>query len=242
MYPPNRTGPSAGHVATQRVTSPENSPEAIAATMTNTLKGVPTSSVNCGPKSSGLSCLPSLTGIQGMPETTSEKVQSPQETSQDATTSLPTVNAHSTPDSPQQDKLPDLVTVDTGKSTGNVDATAKTTKNTNPVESFNVDLLSTEDELDAVDALLSLSGIRDDSVDPTTENEQIMPIGGSNLPVDVAPVPIELGQVQVDHEIAKITSQEEEQATAEQLTGDNAENPTTSVTTNEDPNTDISPS
>ena len=42
-----------------------------------------------------------------------------------------------------------------------------------------------------------------------------MPIGGANLLVDVAPVPLELDQVQVDHAIAKITKQEEEEAAAD---------------------------
>ena len=78
-------------------------------------------------------------------------------------------------------------------------------------ETFNVDPLSTGDEIDmdAVDALLSLSSVRDDSKDLTLENEQIMPIGGLNLPVDVAPVPIELGQIQIDHAIAELTKQEQ---------------------------------
>ena len=39
-YPPNRRGPSVGRVAAQRVTSPENSPEAIASTSTSALKGI----------------------------------------------------------------------------------------------------------------------------------------------------------------------------------------------------------
>ena len=50
--------------------------------------------------------------------------------------------------------------------------------------------------------------------DPTLENEQLMPIGGANLPVDVAPVLIVLGQVQVDHEIAELAEQDEIQAQA----------------------------
>ena len=42
-----------------------------------------------------------------------------------------------------------------------------------------------------------------------------MPIGGLNLPVDAAPVPIELNQIQVDHAIAKLAEQEEEEAAAD---------------------------
>ena len=42
-----------------------------------------------------------------------------------------------------------------------------------------------------------------------------MPIGGANLPLDVAPVPVELGQVEIDHAIAKLAMQEEEQSITE---------------------------
>ena len=112
-----------------------------------------------------------------------------------------------------------------------------------PVETFNIDPLSTEDELDEVDALLSISGIRDESVNPTAENKFLMPIGGRNLPLDVAPVPIELGQQEVDYAIAKLTTQEEEQSVTEKQTSDNAQNPNAAASQNKDPNdnTDLSP-
>ena len=58
-----------------------------------------------------------------------------------------------------------------------------------------------------------------------TENETLMPIGGKNLPIDVAPVPIELNQVQVDHAIAKMTKQQEEEAAAECVIDKENENP-----------------
>ena len=48
--------------------------------------------------------------------------------------------------------------------------------------------------------------------DPVKENAELMPIGGVNLPVDAALVPIELDQIQVDQAIAKLTEQEEEAA------------------------------
>ena len=70
-----------------------------------------------------------------------------------------------------------------------------------------------------------------------------MPIGGANLPLDVAPVPIELGQVEVDHAIAKLTTQEEEQFVTEKQSIDNAQDPNATATPNVDPNdnTDLSP-
>ena len=88
--------------------------------------------------------------------------------------------------------------------------------NRDPIETFNVDPLSTEGEMDAVDALLSLQDLCDDTKgDPIDENAELMPIGGLNLPVDTAPVPIELNQIQVDHAIAKLAEQEEEEAAAD---------------------------
>ena len=196
-YPPNRRGPSVGRVAAQQVTSPENSPEAIATTSMSALKGIPSGSPNSVAKSSGSSCVLPLPGIQGMPKSTQETSQPAQESSQEAPIALLTKNDLSMPDNPQQDKLPDLVTVKTGKDAGTavtlaVDTITENPKSDHPMETFNVYPLSTEDELDAVDALLSLSGIRDKSADPTMENELLMPIGGANLPLDVAPVPIEL--------------------------------------------------
>lgn len=75
--------------------------------------------------------------------------------------------------------------------------------------------------MDAVDALLSLSTLRDDSVDQLMENKILMPIGGGNLQIDAAPVPLELDQAQVDHAIAKMTQQEEEDAAAESTINEN---------------------
>ena len=58
-----------------------------------------------------------------------------------------------------------------------------------------------------------------------TENETLMPIGGNNLPIDVASVAIELNQAQVDHAIAKMTKQQEEEAAAECVADKENENP-----------------
>ena len=58
-----------------------------------------------------------------------------------------------------------------------------------------------------------------------TENETLMPIGGKNLPIDVAPVPIEINHIQVDHAIAKMTKQQEEEAAAECVVNKENENP-----------------
>ena len=105
-----------------------------------------------------------LPGIQGTPKNARETSQPAQELSQEAPIALQTRNDLSTPDNPQQDKLPDLVTIKTGKDTGTeitltVNDITGNQESDHPKKTFNVDPLSTEDELDVVDALLSLSGI-----------------------------------------------------------------------------------
>ena len=63
---------------------------------------------------------------------------------------------------------------------------------------------STEEEMDAAAALLSLGEIRDDILDDNNENAELMPIGGPNLPVDITPQPIHLDQLSVDNTIAEM--------------------------------------
>ena len=68
------------------------------------------------------------------------------------------------------------------------------------------DPVSTEEELDAVDALLSLHNVRENLVvgsEELDDNASLMPIGGQPAYEDVAPEPICLGQVAVDGEIAR---------------------------------------
>ena len=50
--------------------------------------------------------------------------------------------------------------------------------------------VSTEEEMDAAAALLSLGEIRDDTLDDNNENAELMPIGGLNVPLDIVPQPI----------------------------------------------------
>ena len=99
-YPPNMRGPSVGHVAAQRDTSPENSPEAIATPSMSALKGIPSGSPNSVAKSSGSSCVLPLPGIQGMPKSTQETSQPAQESSQEAPIALPNRKDLSMPDNP----------------------------------------------------------------------------------------------------------------------------------------------
>ena len=80
------------------------------------------------------------------------------------------------------------------------------------------DIASTEDEQDAVDALLSLSNVReippsvntniDTEFDPD-DNSMLVPIGGQAICEDVAPTESRLGQLEVDSEIAHMIALEE---------------------------------
>ena len=214
-YPPNCKGPTPGRVAAQCISSPEKSPEAATVGKRNkasALKGVPSnanietadvslpvpSTLTGVQKLSAESLVsPSLTGVLSMPDTAMSPNHKTKPTGQDINT----------------ENLPDLVLDDTAVS---VNIATDIPSTSQAKETFNVEPLSTDDEaeMDVVDALLSLSGVRDDGEDPTLENEQLMPIGGANLPVDVAPVPIVLGQVQVDHAIAELAEQDEIQSQA----------------------------
>ena len=71
---------------------------------------------------------------------------------------------------------------------------------------------STEDKLDAVDALLGLQHLHDNSIVPLEDdNSELMPIGGGeNVPEDIAPQPLLLDQVNVDNAIATMIATEQE--------------------------------
>ena len=80
------------------------------------------------------------------------------------------------------------------------------------------DIASTEDEQDAVDALLSLSNVREippsANTDIDTEfgpedNSMLVPIGGQAICEDIAPTESRLGQLEVDSEIARMIVLEE---------------------------------
>ena len=68
---------------------------------------------------------------------------------------------------------------------------------------------TTEEDFDAVDALLSLSTVRTNSYEDDDENSTLMPIGSSSRFVDVNPVQIQLDQTTVDGAIAQIVEDEQ---------------------------------
>ena len=214
-YPPNRKGPTPGHVAAQCISSTEKSPEAATVGKRNkasALKGVPSNIETVDV------CLPAPSTLTGVQKPPAESLASPSLTDILSTPDTATSPNHTTKPTEQDlnmENLPDPVLDDTAVSVHIAPDTASTSQ-AKAKETFNVEPPSTdyEAEMDVVDALLSLSGVWDDGKDPTLENEQLMPIGGANLPVDTAPVPIALGQVQVDHAIAELAEQDEIQAQA----------------------------
>ena len=109
------------------------------------------------------------------------------------------------PTSSNMDNLPDLVI---NRETSNLEPdTAKT-----------VDPVSTEEELEAADALLSLGEVHDDTLDEV-DNTQLMPVGVPTNIVDAAPIPVRLDQLNVDTAIADIIQTEElEQQDAADIT------------------------
>ena len=98
-----------------------------------------------------------------------------------------------------------------------------------------VDPGSTEEELDAIDALLSLGEVRDNTLEDD-DNAELMPVGAPTNIIDAAPVPVRLDQLNVDTAIAEIVQMEEleKQATEDSIPNpdkntnkpDNAENDT----------------
>ena len=82
--------------------------------------------------------------------------------------------------------------------------------------------ISTEEEMDAVTALLSLGEIRDDTIEGE-DNAELMPIGGRNVAVDAAQEPIRLDQVSVDRAIAGLIHDDQDDQDRDITTGESKE-------------------
>ena len=80
--------------------------------------------------------------------------------------------------------------------------------NPEPDTSKTADPVSTEEEMDAIDALLSLGDVHEDTLD-IDDNTQLMPVGAPTNIVDAAPVPVRLDQLNVDTAIAGIMQMKE---------------------------------
>ena len=102
----------------------------------------------------------------------------------------------------EDQRLPDLV----------VNQNEPVTAASKNVEESDITLntVSTEEDLEEASMLLSLGDTHDDTLDDDDENAQLMPIGGINVPEDIAPEPLRLDQVSVDNVIASIIMETEE--------------------------------
>ena len=101
------------------------------------------------------------------------------------------------PQSNNPDKLPDLIV---NQDTDNIEGDVQAPLATDPV--------STEEELEAANILLSLDDVRDDTLDDD-ENSRLMPVGVPSNVIDVAHVPLKLDQMNVDNAIAGIVQASE---------------------------------
>ena len=70
---------------------------------------------------------------------------------------------------------------------------------------------NTEEDLEAASTLLSLGDTLEDTLDEGDENALLMPIGGANVPEDIAPQPLRLDQISVDNAIAGLISMEQQE-------------------------------
>ena len=120
-------------------------------------------------------------------------------------TSPPVVSSTSISKTSETDRLPDLV-VNQPASKLDVDYHPPATTNT-------------AEDLEAASTLLSLSDALEDPPDEDNDdNALLMPIGGINIPVDIAPQQIKLDQVSVDKTIAGIVETEQLQHAFEKET------------------------
>ena len=103
-----------------------------------------------------------------------------------------------------------------------------------PENKLPVNVGNTEEDLEAARTLLSLSDTLEDTLDEGDKNALLMPIGGANVPEDVAPQPLWLDQISVDNAIAGLVSmQQQEEDTANNKNEEGA--PTDSPAIKQDP-------
>ena len=80
-----------------------------------------------------------------------------------------------------------------------------------PENKLLVNVGNTEEDLEAASTLLSLGDTFEDTLDEGDDNALLMPIGGANVPEDVAPQPLRLDQINVDNAIAGLISAEQQE-------------------------------
>ena len=70
---------------------------------------------------------------------------------------------------------------------------------------------NTEEDLEATSTLLSLSDTLEDTLHEGDKNALLMPIGGANVPEDIASQPLRLDQISVDNAIAGLVATEQQE-------------------------------
>ena len=106
--------------------------------------------------------------------------------------------------------VPDLTGIPTPLDTNNLPdlVVNREALNPQPDTSKTADPVSTEEEMDAIDALLSLGDVHEDMLNED-DNAQLMLVGAPTNIVDAAPVLVRLDQLNVDTAIADIMQTEE---------------------------------
>ena len=110
-----------------------------------------------------------------------------------------------------------------------------------PAASQATGAVSTEEEMDAAETLLSLGEARDNTLDDDNENAMLMPIGGPNTAVDVAPEPLRLDQVNVDKAIAELIQNNQNNEDDQTDLADKTENKTPTADVDHDNVADVEP-
>ena len=154
---------------------------------------------------------PTLSGTVTLCTSTLSGVQSSIPGVQNVVSNVPNVSASPNLNSelPSNDKLPDLVRHKQNDS-DNYSILLDTVPPIGELPPDNIfDGGTTEEELDAVDALLSLGTVRDTATENLPEeNSALMPIDGNSKYQDVNLVTVHLDQVSVDGAIAQIVEEE----------------------------------
>ena len=238
LHAPSRTGPSDSRLAAQELVSSPKKPSRKRQTQTtsesnlstvndvsrnlSTIRGIQKSATShslseSNPLDGVQTTLSGIQNTRGFTSSASNPVfgiqntKSGGQTSSDSMpvgSSTPLDGVHDTLIGGQtrdEDTLPDLgISVDP-----TVDSILTPS---DPLDDHLKEALSTEEELDAADALLSLQNLRTNQFEELEDdNAQLMPIGGGiNIPEDVAPQPLLLDQVNVDNVIANIIATEQD--------------------------------
>ena len=200
---PRRDGPSAERIAAAG--KPTSTPES------NLHSPPPVSRITDKP----LTATPVTVGFRltgGTDVLSVTPISAHNETKQTGVTVTPKSSSLDKSDTLGSGKLPDLIVNTVTNTPDAISSLPPPVYPTNiPVQDYTVDPPTTEDEGDAVDALLSLGSDLSNTAsmeDILNENAALMPVGVTTVE-DVNPVAIKLDQVSVDKTIANIIDQEQ---------------------------------